>query len=78
MRGRPGSGSGVEDGMLGGNLVDVLRRDQQEALVEGFDQFKNDLIVERNSDNPNRVDILLPPDLVNQLRIVGTKIQFLL
>lgn len=51
---------------------------EEKALVEGFEQFKNDLIVERNSDNLNRVDILLPPDLVNQLRIVGTKIQFLL
>ena len=48
------------------------------GLVENFAQFKNDLIVERNANNPNRVDILLPPDLVNQLRIVGTKIQFLL
>lgn len=51
---------------------------ESNALVEGFSQFKNDLIVERDSANPNRVNILLPPDLVNQLVIVGTKIQFLL
>jgi phage tail sheath gpL-like len=51
---------------------------EEKALVEGFEQFKSDLIVERNNDNPNRVDILLPPDLVNQLRICGVKIQFLL
>jgi len=48
------------------------------ALVEGFDQFKNDLIVERNAQDPNRLDWLLPPDLVNQLRINGVQIQFLL
>lgn len=51
---------------------------EENALVEGFDQFKNDLIVERDGANPNRVNILLPPNLVNQLVIVGTKIQFLL
>lgn len=42
------------------------------GLVEAgtLDQFKTDLIVERNESDPNRLDILLPPDLVNQL--VGT------
>ncbi len=46
------------------------------GLVEGIDQFKRDLIVERNIQDPNRLDVLLPPDLVNQLRIVGALIQF--
>ena len=64
--------------VLKAEAVNKFREWEEKALVEGFDQFKNDLIVERNSDNPNRVDILLPPDLVNQLVIVGTKIQFLL
>lgn len=59
-------------------IITKFREWESKALVEGFDQFKNDLIVERNADNPNRVDVLLPPDLVNQLRVVGTKIQFLL
>jgi phage tail sheath gpL-like len=59
-------------------IVTKFREWEAKGLVEGFDQFKNDLIVERNADNPNRVDVLMPPDLVNQLRIVGTKIQFLL
>jgi phage tail sheath gpL-like len=48
------------------------------GLVEGFAQFKRDLIVERNASDPNRLDVLLPPDLVNQLRIMATQIQFLL
>lgn len=49
-----------------------------DGLVEGLPQFKEDLIVERNSNDPNRVDVLLPPDLVNQLRVTGVKIGFLL
>lgn len=48
------------------------------GLVEGVDQFKEDLIVERNILNPDRLDMLLSPDLVNQLRILGVKFSFLL
>lgn len=55
-----------------------FREWEEKALVENFDQFKNDLIVERNADNPNRLDVMLPPDLVNQLRVMGNKISFLL
>lgn len=46
------------------------------GLVEGFDQFKRDLVVERNVSNPNRLDFLLPPDLINGLQIVAAQIQF--
>lgn len=48
------------------------------GLVEGFEQFKRDIIVERNVQDVNRLDFLLPPDLVNQLRVVGAQIAFLL
>lgn len=46
------------------------------ALVEKVDTFKANLIAERNVSDPNRLDVLMPPDLVNQLRIVANKIQF--
>lgn len=46
------------------------------GLVEGADQFKRDLVVERNETDPNRLDFLLPPDLLNQLLIVAAQIQF--
>ncbi len=48
------------------------------GLVENIDQFKNDLIVERSITDPNRLDIILPPDLVNQFRVGAAAIQFLL
>lgn len=51
---------------------------EDKALVEGFQQFKDDLIVERNSTNTDRLDILLPPNLVNQMRVLGAQIQFIL
>lgn len=48
------------------------------GLVEGFAQFKRDLIVERNAQDRNRLDVLMPPDVINQLRTMGTKIAWLL
>lgn len=59
-------------------VISKFREWEEKALVENFSQFKNDLIVERNSDNPNRLDILMSPDVVNQLIVVGCKIQFIL
>lgn len=48
------------------------------GLVEGFEQFKRDIIVERSAQDVNRLDFLLPPDLINQLRVTGVQIGFLL
>jgi phage tail sheath gpL-like len=48
------------------------------GLVENFDQFKNDLVVTRSISDPDRMDWTLGPDLVNQFRVGGSTIQFLL
>jgi phage tail sheath gpL-like len=46
------------------------------GLFEGLAQFKRDLVVERNALDPNRLDFLLPPDLINQLMGVAASLQF--
>lgn len=46
------------------------------GLVEDTEEFKNELIVERNADDVNRVDVLLPPDLLNQFRVFAAKTEF--
>lgn len=48
------------------------------GLFDGstFEQFKTDLVVERDSQNPDRMNWLLPPDLINQLVVGAAKIQF--
>jgi phage tail sheath gpL-like len=46
------------------------------GLVENIGQFAEDLIVERDGDNPNRINALLPPDIVNQFRFFAGLIQF--
>jgi len=68
----------VTPGSIKAEVIVKFREWEGKGYVENFSQFKDDLIVERNADNPNRVDMLLPPDLVNQLRVVASKIQFIL
>lgn len=48
------------------------------GLVENFDQFKRDLVCVRSSVDANRLEWLLPPDLVNQFRVGAATVQFLL
>lgn len=53
-----------------------FREMEEKGLVENFDQFKTDLVVERNSDDPNRIDVLLPPDVINQFIVGAAALQF--
>jgi phage tail sheath gpL-like len=46
------------------------------GIVENIEAFKAFLIVERDPNDPNRVNVLLPPDLVNQLRIFAMLVEF--
>lgn len=46
------------------------------GLVEDFDTFKANATAERNQSDPNRLDVLLPPDLINQLIVTATQIAF--
>lgn len=46
------------------------------GLIENIEQFKRDLIVERDASDPNRVNALIPPDVVNQFRVFAGQIQF--
>ena len=48
------------------------------GLVENIEQFIAALIVVRNAQDVNRLDFQLAPDLINQLRVAGVKIAFLL
>lgn len=47
------------------------------GLVENIDQFTADSYSERNSGNPNRLDSLFVPDLVNQMVVFANKVQFI-
>ncbi len=57
-------------------LIALFNLWQDAGLAEGIDQFKRDLIVERNPSDPNRVDAVIPPDVVNQFRVFAAALQF--
>ena len=59
-------------------LIGLFRQWESAGQVENADAFKDALIVERNTNDPNRLDILLPIDMVNQLRVVAARISFTL
>lgn len=53
---------------------------QKQGLVEGGDaalaQFQRDLQVERDASDPNRMNWLLPPDLMNQFIVGAARLEF--
>jgi phage tail sheath gpL-like len=57
-------------------LIALFRQWEDAGLAEDGEQFKTDLIVERNGSDPNRVDALIPPNVINQFRVFAAAIQF--
>jgi phage tail sheath gpL-like len=66
----------VTPGIIKAELVAEYRMDMYNGLVENLNQFKKHLLVERDPNDPNRVNVLYPPDLINQLRIFAVLAQF--
>ncbi len=74
---RYGSGQAVvTPSVIRGELIAQYAKLEARAIVEDASRFADNLIVERNATDPNRVDVLLPPDLVNGLRIFAVLTQF--
>ncbi len=66
----------VTPGIIRAEIVALFRELEEAGLVEQLDQFVADLIVERDASDPNRVNALVPPDLVNQFRSFAAQVQF--
>jgi phage tail sheath gpL-like len=66
----------ITPGIAKAELVAQYRNDEFNGLVEDTANFKNFLLVERDTTNPNRLNVLYPPDLINQLRIFAVLAQF--
>lgn len=76
---RLGPGQAVITPLIGkGEALNWFRDMEALGLVENFDQFKTDLVVERNALDPNRLDFKLSPDLINQLIVGAVNVSFLL
>lgn len=64
--------------LMKSEVIAKFREWETIGLVEDITQFKTDLIVERNIGDPNRLDIMLPPNLVNALLVTAAQIGFIL
>lgn len=66
----------VTPNVIRAELIAQYSIDEFNGLVENFAAFKANLVVERNSSDRNRLDVLYPPDLINGLRIFAVLGQF--
>jgi len=53
-----------------------FRDNEARGLVQNVEEFKANLVVVRNQSDPNRLDFLLPPNLMNQLVVTAAQVQF--
>jgi phage tail sheath gpL-like len=64
--------------LLKGSIVSEYGLMEKEGLVENAELFERAITIVRPPGDPNRIDIEVNPDYVNQLRIVAIKNAFLL
>lgn len=66
----------VTPSVVKGELIAEYSDMELVGLVENAALFKKYLIVERDTNNPKRINVLFPPDLVDQLRVFAVLNQF--
>ncbi|EFH9192620.1 phage tail protein [Escherichia coli] len=62
--------------VIKGELLTTYRQLERAGIVENYELFKQHLKVERDANNPNRLNTLFPPDYINQLRVFAVVNQF--
>lgn len=66
----------VTPNIIRAELVALFMDWMDAGLAEGLEQFKRDLLVQRSATDPNRVDAVIPPDVINQFRVFAAQVQF--
>lgn len=66
----------VTPSVIRGDALAWFREMESAGRVEDFDSFKEALVVDRNASDVNRVDVLNPPDLINELVTIATRFAF--
>ncbi|WP_165676517.1 phage tail sheath subtilisin-like domain-containing protein [Metapseudomonas otitidis] len=57
-------------------IAEALALATEDGLIEDIEGFKRDLIVKRSNQNPNRLNAVLTPNLVNQFDIFAGSVQY--
>lgn len=66
----------VTPNVIRGELIASYGAMEIDGIVENAKAFQAHLVVERDTGNPNRINVLYPPDYVNQLRVFALLNQF--
>lgn len=66
----------ITPNIIKAELIGLYGELESLGLVENTDLFAANLIVERSTTDVNRIDVLFPPDYVNQLRVFAVLNQF--
>ena len=66
----------VTPDVIRADLIAKYRELEAQGFVQQSQEFAANLIVEQNADNPNRVDVLYPAVLIDQLRVFAVLFQF--
>lgn len=59
-------------------IVALFTELQEKGLIENLKDFITNLVIERDSTDRDRINVLMAPDLVNQFRLLAGLIQFIL
>ena len=65
-------------GKVRSEILDVLLRLEKEEILENVAEHKAKLLVQRNGVDPNRLDCVIPTDVVNGLHIVANRVDLIL
>lgn len=66
----------VTPSMIKADLIAQYQTLEENGYVQGSAVFAQGIIVQQNSQNPNRVDVLYPAILIDQLRVLALLMQF--
>jgi phage tail sheath gpL-like len=66
----------VTPGIIKADLIAEYQQLELEGLVQNSAAFAKAIIVQQNATNPNRIDVLWPGTLIDQLRIFALLAQF--
>ncbi len=66
----------VTPAIIRAELIAQFRTLEQNGYVQDVDSFMEQLVTERDEDNPNRINVVWPGRLINQLRIFAVLNQF--
>lgn len=61
-----------------GEALAIFRTWEEQGLVEDAEQFKAELVVERDATDPSRLNWYLPPNVVNALVVQAARMAFIL